>query len=197
MYKNGQVIFNQGSFPHGLYVVNSGKVKIYQLADNGKEQIVRMAKKGDVIGYRALLSHEKYSSTAEVLEETSICFIPRDLFFGFIENNSSVSMMMMKLLSQDLKKAEHKITDLAQKSVRERMAEALLYMKETYGLEQDDATINVVLTREEVANIAGTSTETAIRILSEFKNDKVVEFIGKKIKILNAKTLITIANITD
>ena len=196
-YKKGQLIFKQGSYPHGLYCVNSGKTKLYQLAENGREQIVRLTKEGDILGYRALLSGEQYTSSAEALQDCSVCFIPRNIFFKLIETNSNLSMQVMKLLSNDLKNAEHRVTDLAQKPVRERMAESLLYLKEIYGLENDNATINVVVRREDIANIAGTATETAIRILAEFKNDGLVEFIGKKIKIKNLKNLIHVANLSD
>src|ERR1051326_5074556 len=164
VYKKGQQIFKQGFHPHGLYCLNSGKVKLYQLAENGREQIVRLAKAGDILGYRALLSGEQYTSSAETIEESSVCFIPKNIFTKFIENNSSLSMQVMKLLANDLKNAEHKVTDLAQKPVKERMAEAILYLKEVYGLEKDNATLNVVMRREDMANIAGTATETAIRI---------------------------------
>lgn len=196
-YKKGQIIFKQDSYPHGLYCINSGKTKLYQLAENGREQIVRLTKEGDILGYRALLSGEQYTSSAEALQECSICFIPKNIFFKFIGANSSLSMQVMKLLANDLKNAEHRVTDLAQKPVRERMAEALLYLKEIYGFEKDNATINVVVRREDIANIAGTATETAIRILAELKNDELLEFIGKKIKIKNMHELIHLANLSD
>lgn len=196
-YKKGQDIFKQDSYPHGIYCINKGKVKLFQMAENGREQIVRLAKPGDLLGYRALLGNEKYTSTAETIEETSVCFIPKNLFFKFVETNNAVTLQVMKLLSGDLKNAEHKITDLAQKSVKERMAEAILFMKEVYGLEKDNVTLNVVLTREEIANIAGTATETAIRILADLKSDGVLEFIGKKIKILDISELLHIANVAD
>ncbi len=196
-YKKRQIIFSQGTIPHGLFVIYSGKVKLYQLAENGREQIVRMAKPGDVIGYRALLSNDHYSSTAETIEESNICFIPKTLFFSMMNKNSSITSQLMKLLTVDLKSAEHKITDLAQKPVKERIAEALLFIKETYGFENDNKTINVVLTREEMANIVGTATETAIRLLSDLKHEKLIEFEGKKIKIINLKKLIDTANIND
>ena len=196
-YKKGQIIFKQDSYPHGLYCINAGKVKLYQMAENGREQIVRMTKTGDILGYRALLSGEKYTASAETLEESSVCFIPRNIFFKIMETNSSLSMQVMKLLANDLKNAEHKVTDLAQKPVRERMAEALLSLKEIYGLEKDNATLNVVMRREDIANIAGTATETAIRILADFKHEGLVEFIGKKIKIKNPSELIHIADLSD
>jgi CRP/FNR family transcriptional regulator len=104
-------------------------------------------------------------------------------------------MEILKMLSIELRKAEQMITDLAQKPVRERMAEALLFLKETYGFEADNQTINVVLSREDIANLVGTATETAIRLLSEFKHDAIVAFEGKKIKLINMDKLIHIANL--
>ena len=196
-YKKGQDIFKQESYPHGIYCINAGKVKLFQLAENGREQIVRLAKSGDLLGYRALLGGEKYTSTAEAIEETSICFIPKQLFFKFVETNNAITLQVMKMLSNDLKNAEHKITDLAQKPVKERMSEAILFVKEVYGFEKDNATLNVVLTREEIANIAGTATETAIRILAELKEDGILEFIGKKIKVLKINELLHSANLSD
>ena len=196
-YKKGQLVFKQGSYPHGLYCINYGKVKLYQLAENGREQIVRLGKAGDILGYRSLLSGEQYTSTAEAIEECSVCFIPKHVFFKFLETNSSLSMQLMKLLASDLKNAEHKVTDLAQKQVRERIAEALLYLKDVYGFENDNSTINVVMRREDLANIAGTATETAIRILAEMKEDGYLEYVGKKIKILRMKDLVHLANVSD
>lgn len=197
MYKKGSVVFNEGQNPYGLYCVNKGKVKVFQTGNEGKEQIVRLAKEGDILGYRALLSGDRYSCSAEVLEESSVCFIPKEIFFKLIDSDGPLSLEIMKLLSKDLRKAEHKITDLAQKPVRERMAEALLFLKETYGFEDDGFTLNVVLSREDLANIVGTATETAIRLLSEFKSDGMVSQNGKKIQINNLNRLVQVANIID
>ncbi|HQV00201.1 MAG: Crp/Fnr family transcriptional regulator [Bacteroidia bacterium] len=196
-YQKGQIIFYEDAIPHGLFCINNGKVKVSQAGEAGKEQIVRLAKEGDILGYRALLSGEKYSCSATALDTTSICFIPKQTFFGLIDKNANLSKEILKLLSHDLRKAEHKITDLAQKPVRERLAEALLFLKETYGLEPDDATLDVVLSREEIANIVGTATETTIRLLSEFKQDKMIDLKGKKITFLNLPSLIKTANIND
>lgn len=197
IFKKGQTIFSEGFFPQGLFCVNSGKIKISQAGDNGREQIIRLTKEGDILGYRALLSGEKYSASAVALEDCNVCLIPKDIFFSIVESESSLSMQIMKLLSHDLGKAEHKITDLAQKPVRERMAEAILFLKETYGTESDGKTLNVTLSREDIANIVGTATETAIRLLSEFKTDLMIELQSKKIKIVNADKLIKTANIHD
>lgn len=196
-YKKGQLIFNEGNNPYGLFCINNGKVKVYRTGQDGKDQIVRMAKGGDVIGYRALLNAEAYNASAMALEDCEICFIPRDAFFQVLKDNAGLSLELIRLLAEDLKKAEQTITDLAQKPVRERMAEALLFLKQTYGLEADGQTISVVLSREEMANLVGTATETAIRLLSEFKHDGIVAFAGKKIQILNNEKLIRTANIDN
>jgi CRP/FNR family transcriptional regulator len=197
IYKKKSIIFHQGAQPHGIYTVNSGKVKIYQITENGKEQIVRMAKRGDILGYRALITGEKYSCTAEVIEESNICFIPKSVFFSMSEKNGTISNNLLRLLSNDLKRAENKIATLVEKPVKERLAEALLFLKETYGFEKDNATLNVVLTREDIANIVGTSKETAIRLLSEFRDENLVSFDGKKIRLSNIKSIANLAKARD
>ncbi len=196
-FRKKTVIFNQGTTPHGIYTVNTGKVKIYQLMESGKEQIVRLARPGDVLGYRALITGEKYLCSAETLEESTICFIPKAKFSEMFEKNPTISRNLISLLSSDLRKAEHKITELVEKPVKERLAETLLFLKEVYGLENDNCTLNIVITRGDIANITGTSTETAIRLLSEFKDLNLIDFNGKKIILKNLKTLSELANLTD
>ncbi len=197
IYKKGQTIFYEGTRPTGLYCINQGKIKLFKLGDEGREQIVRLAKEGDILGYRALISNEPYTATAESLDDACICFIPRSGFFELIQENHELSLKMMQVLSTDLRSAEHKITDLAQKPVRERLAEALLTLIETYGYETDEATLTVTLTREELANIVGTATETIIRLLSEFKKDNIISLGGRKIKILDHRKLTHTANLFD
>lgn len=196
-FKKGQTIFQEGGYPMGLFCVSNGKVKLSQTGSEGKEQIIRFAKEGDVMGYRALLSKDRYSASAVAMEDTSVCFIPREVFLQIVVKDSNLSIEMMKQLSNDLKVAQEKITLLAQKPVRERVAETLLFLIETFGTEADEQTLSVELSREEIANLVGTATETTIRLLSELKHDGVIQFIGKKIKILNHKELVHIANMYD
>lgn len=197
IYRKGQLVFFEGNRPTGLFCVNKGKVKIYQIGIEGKEQIIRLAKDGDILGYRSLISGETYTASASVIEDATICFLPRKIFFDLLQTNSELSSRMMKLLSHDLKAAEKRITGLAQKPVRERMAETLIMLEEFYGLDRDNATIKANLSREDIANIVGTATETAIRILSEFRSEKKLELVGKKIQILDHDALIKTANIFD
>jgi len=197
VYKKGQVIFHEGAHPFGVYCINSGKIKLSHSGDDGREQIVRLVKAGDIMGYKALLSSERYTATAVALEDSSICFIPKDLFMSILQKDAALSFEMMRILSSELRKAELKITHLAQKPVRERLAETLLFIKETYGLEADGSTLNVRLSREEIANLVGTATESAIRLLSEFKKDNMIELEGKKIRLLDLPEIIKTANLQD
>ncbi len=195
-FKKGESIFREGSYASGVYCINAGKIKLAMMGSEGKEQIVRMAKPGDIIGYKALLSGDRYSATATAIEDCNICFIPREIFLVILQKDAGLSFEMMKLLSNELKQAEEKITHLAQKPVRERVAETILFLKETYGIDKDNQ-INILLTREEIANLVGTATETAIRLLSEFNKDHIIELSGKKIKILDADKLVRTANLYD
>lgn len=196
-YKKGQVLFAEGAYPFGIYCISTGKVKLSHHGDDGKEQITRLLRGGDILGYRAVLSGERYGGTAITLEDSKICFIPREAFMSLLKNDPGFSFEVMRLLSVELHKAELRITHLAQKPVRERLAETLLFIRETYGYELDGATLNVRLSREELANLVGTATESTIRLLSEFKRDGVIELDGKKIKITNSRELSHVANLQD
>lgn len=197
IYKKGQLIFNEGSYPRGLYCVNSGKIKITQTGIDGREQIVHLAKGADIMGYRAILSGDKYSCSAIAMEESSVCFIPKDMFFSLVEKNPKVSFQLMQLFSIELKEAEKKITNFAQRPVKERVAQSLLLLSECYGFERDGYTIDIIITREEIANMSGTARETAIRALIELKDKKIIELSGKKIRILSQDTLLRAANVFD
>ncbi|MGI8892769.1 MAG: Crp/Fnr family transcriptional regulator [Bacteroidia bacterium] len=194
VYRKGQLIFHEGSRPSGLFVVHTGKVKIFKIGEEGREQIIRFAKTGDIIGYRALLSDDLYMASATTMEESGICFIPRSLINELIAKEPSFPLQVMKLLSNDLRVAEDRLTDFAQKPVRERLAEALLTLRDKYGYEEDEKTLNINMTREEIANIIGTATETVIRILSDLKSEKVLMLNGRRISILNERKLSAIAN---
>ena len=196
IYDKGQIIFHEGNRTNGIYCVNKGKIKLFQLGSEGKEQIIRFAKEGDVIGYRALLSEEPLSASAEAIEEASVCFIPKTQVLKMITENSNFNFKLLKALSHELGEAAKVITDLAQKPVRERLAETLLMLKDTFELDEEKA-IQVRLSREELANIVGTATESVIRLLSEFKKEELIALDGRNIKLLNIPGLTRTANIFD
>lgn len=192
-FKRGQKIFEEGAYPHGLYCVTSGKIKLSQIGSDGKEQIIHLVKNGDVIGYNAVLTNDKFSCTATALEESTVCFIPAGVFTKMVEKNARLTFRILRLFSNDLKSAEKTVTHIAQKKVKERLAEGILLLKENYGFENDGSTINITITREELANIVGTARESVIRLLAELDRDQVIALNGKRIKILNPRKLQEIA----
>jgi CRP-like cAMP-binding protein len=193
-YKKGDVLYHEGNRISGFYCINSGIIKVYKTGLDGKEQIIRFAKHGEIIAYRSVLSNEPACTTSKVVEDCQVCFIPSEILISFIKTNSNFSLELLKLACHELGEANSYITDIAQKTVRERLAEVLLKLVEDFGLD-DQKFLRISLTREELANIVGTATESVIRLLSEFKTDNLVELNGRKIKILNVKGLEKISNV--
>ncbi len=196
-YRKGETIFFEGDFPLGIFCMHKGKAKIYKLGNNGKEQIVRLVGDGDFFGFRSLISGSQYKASAEALEDSAVCFIPKEDFFNVLQRNMEFSLQLMKVLCQELETAERYMLDLAQKSVRERLATVLLLLKKKYGTNSDKQTLNIHLTREDLANIVGTATETVIRLLSEFKEQNIIALEGKKIKLLDVDELVRIGNVYE
>lgn len=194
LYKKGHLIFNEGNQAHGIYCILSGKVKIHKLGDEGKEQIVRFAKDSDLIGYRSVLSNDTYYASATAIEDSQVCFIPKATILSLVKTNPNLSISFINLLSENLKQAEEKVMNMAQKHVRERIADALILLIKVYGYKDDGKTLNTSLTRREIANIAGTTTETSIRVLSDFQQDGMITLNGKDIAIVNKTQLINTAN---
>jgi CRP-like cAMP-binding protein len=189
-HKKGQILFYEGTKPLGIFCISDGVVKVYKTASNGKEQIIRLAKKGDFLGYASLLGEESYSNSATIVEDANICFVPRESFLKVLADDNEFHRRVTKALCHDLGIMESKLTDATQKSIRERLAFTLLKLSETYGIDGNAGDkIDIVLTREEIAGLVGTATETVIRLLSEFKKDELIEYQGKKIIVLDKKGL--------
>jgi CRP/FNR family transcriptional regulator, polysaccharide utilization system transcription regulator len=193
-YKRGEVLYKEGSRISGFYCITSGIIKVFKTGLDGKEQIIKFAKKGDFIAYRSVLSNELACTSAKVIEDCSVCFIPSEILLQLSKNNSTFALELLKLACHELGEANSFITDIAQKTVRERLAEILLLLVHDFGLDPNQY-LNISLTREELANIVGTATESVIRLLSEFKSDKIVELTGRRIRILNMKALEKISNV--
>jgi len=192
-YKRGDILYQEGNRISGFYCINSGIIKVFKTGFDGKEQIIRFAKKGDIIAYRSVLSNEPACTSAKVIEDCQVCFIPSEILISFIKTNPNYALELIKLACHELGEANSFITDIAQKTVRERLAEVLLFLVNDFGLD-DQQFLNISLTREELANIVGTATESVIRLLSEFKSDKLLELNGRKIRITNRKGLEKISN---
>jgi CRP/FNR family transcriptional regulator, polysaccharide utilization system transcription regulator len=193
-YKKGSVIYHEGNRISGCYCVSNGIIKIFKTGLDGQEQIVTFAKKGDIIGFRSVLSGELACTTAKVIEDAHLCFIPGETLVNLFKRNGEFSMDLMQLACKELGEANAYITDIAQKTVRERLAEVLIHLKNNFELDNDQF-LQITLTREELANIVGTATESVIRLLSEFKSDKLIELHGRRIKLLDIKGLKKAGNV--
>jgi CRP/FNR family transcriptional regulator, polysaccharide utilization system transcription regulator len=196
MFKKGEIIFQEGGIPHGVYCIKYGKIKLYKTGSEGKDQIIKFAKDGDLIGYRSLLCNEKLNATAACLDETVACFIPKDHVLKILTENAGLAMNVMQKACQELGEASKIITNLAQKTIIERTAEVLLILQSNFGLDSNQ-TIQVILSREDIANMVGTATETLIRTLSKFSHDGLIELTGKSIRLLNTHELSKIAKLED
>jgi CRP-like cAMP-binding protein len=193
-YKRGSIIYREGSRINGCYCIQKGIIKVFKTGIDGKEQIIRFARTGDIIGFRSVLSNELACTTAEVLDDASLCYIPAETLVYLVKHNGNFSMELMQLTCKELGEANAYITDIAQKTVRERLAEILIHLKNDFGLDESNI-LQISLTREELANIVGTATESVIRLLSEFKHDRLIELNGRKIRILDEAGLIRIGNL--
>ncbi len=191
-FKRGETIFKEGDNLNGIYCVRNGNVKLSKLSSNGKDQIVRFVKHGELLGYRSVISQHPAGLTVTALDDMDACYLSKDKIFDLLKSNPNFSLDIFRAVSHDLNEANVSLTDMAQKSVRERLAHTLLFLDEMFG-EDNEQNINVQLSREEIANVIGTATESAIRLLSEFKKDELISLKGKKIKILDAQGLEKIA----
>ena len=187
-FNKGEALFEEGSNVDGIYFIENGTAKLYKLGFNRKEQILRVIKEGDIIGYRALLIDEAYQATAEAMSDLQAIFIPSDVFLHLLEVDSQLSYTMLQKISFELGESSNTVTFLAQKTVRERLAEVLLLLEQKLGTDPEGF-IKISLTREEIANLIGTATESAIRLISEFKQDDYIAVEGRNIKILNHEKL--------
>ncbi|HMR89293.1 MAG TPA: Crp/Fnr family transcriptional regulator [Saprospiraceae bacterium] len=188
--KKGNLVFKEGAIPKGLFCIRSGKVKLVQMGADGKDQIVQMLKSGDVLGHRAIFGNDVNSSSAEALEDTKICFFPRNLFYELVEQNGRLILKFANLLACELKEAEHKITTTAQQSVLVRISESLILLIEKYGIHNTSHALNIQISRADIANMAGTTRESATRSLSKLKSLGIIELSRKNILILDEKRLL-------
>ena len=186
-FKKNQPLFIEGSLPRGIYCLNQGKVKIFARGEEGKEQIIHLASSGEIVGFRVMFSGETYKVSATTLEESNICFISKNDFLDLVDTNPTLRKGIMQELSRELAERATFITNLAQKSVRERLASALVLLDDIYENEM------VNLTREDLANFIGTATETLIRLLKDFKEENLVKTHARQIEILDRERLLYIA----
>jgi len=188
-YKKNEIIYKEGDKPTGLIFLARGKVKIYKEGIGGREQIVRMARPNGFIGFRALFAKQNYLGTAESIEESEIWTIEKKTLFDIIMNNGKFALNIIEFLASELGFSNTRTVTLTQKHIRGRLAESLIFLKNTYGYEEDQATLKVYLSREDLANLSNMTTSNAIRTLSAFAQEEVISLDGRKIKILDLDSL--------
>ncbi|MEO7445787.1 MAG: response regulator [Ferruginibacter sp.] len=192
-YKKRQSVYAEGNHPNRLYYIEKGKVKITKTNDGGKELTVDMFNEGDFFGYNALLADTVYRESAEVFEDADIAIIPREDFDKLLHSSREVMMKFIKLLAKDVAEKEEQLLGLAYNSLRKRVADALLILQQKYQ-QENESPFSMHISREDLANIAGTATESLIRTLSDFKNEKIIEIREGRIFITDPKKLAAMLN---
>jgi CRP-like cAMP-binding protein/CheY-like chemotaxis protein len=193
IYKKRENIYMEGNYPRGVLFVVKGRVKTYKTHEQGKEFITGLFKEGDFIGYLAMLEEGKYADSAAALEDSEICLIPKEDFFSLIYKNAEVSRKFIKMLSDNLQEREEQLIKLAYNSVRKRVAEALVTLSDRYKKDGEQQ-FSMNISREDLANLAGTATETTIRTLSDFKESGLIDIKGGTIAVLNYDKLVRMRN---
>tara|TARA_Y100000815_G_scaffold272194_1_gene300560 strand:+ start:9937 stop:10587 length:651 start_codon:yes stop_codon:yes gene_type:complete len=186
--KKGEPIFTEGENVQGIFCIKDGVCKMTKLSPNGNEQIVKLITKGELLGQRSMISEEPVNLSAVALDDMQVCFIPKAEVMKFFNENNGFSMNVMRTICGDLKEADDHLVTMAQKSVKQRLAETLIYLHDTFGINEDKS-LKIKLSREELAGMIGTATESCIRLLSEFNKSGLIELSGKKITLTNTEKL--------
>ena len=186
--KKGQPLFEEGDKLNGVFCVRSGVSKLSKLSSNGKDQIVKLATKGEVLGQRSVIAEESTNLSAIAVSDMEVCFIPKESITHTLQRNPNFTLEVLRHMAHDLKEADDVIVNISQKTVKQRVAEAFLYLKNNFG-EDKDGFLALTLSREDISNVVGTATESAIRIISEFKKKGLIRTSGKKIGIKDERKL--------
>jgi CRP-like cAMP-binding protein len=194
-YKKNEKIYCEGETPTHLMCLISGKVKIYKDGVGGRSQIIRVVKPTEYFAYRAYFAEENYVTAAAAFEPCTLCLIPMPVIMQLVQANNELAMFFIRQLSVDLGVADERTVNLTQKHIRGRLAESLLFLRDTYGVEEDASTLSIYLSREDLANLSNMTTSNAIRTLSNFANEKLITIDGRKIKIIDEEKLRKISKI--
>ena len=190
--KKGEAIFSEGEKLNGVFCVRDGVSKLSKLSPNGKDQIVKLATQGAVLGQRSVIAEETSNLSAVAVKDMEVCFIPKDIVEETLNNNPDFAVEVLRHMAHDLKEADDVIVNMSQKTVKQRVAEAFIYLRDNFG-EDKEGYLSLTLSREDIANVVGTATESAIRIISDFKKLGLIKTSGKMIGIHDEKRLIEMA----
>jgi CRP-like cAMP-binding protein len=193
-YKKGQNLFIQGHPPLGLFCVASGKIKLTINGSDGKESILKIVGAGDILGHSSLFNRKNHEASAEVIEDSIICFVDKNYFRLLLSDNHQIAIHLLEKISNELGYTEKKHVSMLQKNIRERLAGLLLQLGRDFGEEESlRIKIKIQLSRNEMASMVGAAHESIIRLLSEFREEEIIDFEGKFILIKNLKKLREIA----
>ncbi len=192
--RKGEQIFSEGENLNGVYCIQEGFCKLTKLNSNGKDSIVKLAKKGDLLGQRSIINEETSNLTATALEDLQVCFIPKKEMLEHFTDNNKFSLLVTRDICSHLKDADQDLANYTHKTVKERLAIILLKLEELGGISPENQALNIKLSREDLANMVGTATESCIRLLSDLKKDNIIQLKGKDIILLNKKELQALAN---
>ena len=194
-FKRNELIYCEGDEPKDMMWLLSGKVKIYKEGVGGRSQIIRVLKTKEYFAYRAYFAEGNFVTAASAFEPCTICLIPMPAIMKLVKANAELALFFIRQLSIDLGISDERTVNLTQKHIRGRLAESLLFLKETYGLEEDESTLSIYLSREDLANLSNMTTSNAIRTLSNFATEKLITIDGRKIKIIDEEKLKKISKI--
>ena len=194
-FKKNEIIYYENDNPKDLMCLLEGKIKIYKEGVGGRSQIVRMVRPFQYFGYRAYFAQESYVTSAAAFESSEICLISMKIVEQILRSSGALALYFIQLLSVDLGVSDRRVVNLTQKHIRGRLAEAIIFLKDNYGLEEDGATISIYLSREDLANLSNMTTSNAIRTLSIFENERIITMDGRKIKIIDEERLQKISRI--
>ncbi|MDA8686656.1 Crp/Fnr family transcriptional regulator [Robiginitalea sp.] len=186
--KKGEVIFGEGEKLGGIYCVRNGVSKLAKLSPNGKDQIVKLASKGEVLGQRSVVAEEQSNLSATAVNDMEVCFVPKEVIITSLHQNPDFTYEVLRHMAHDLREADDVIVNMSQKTVKQRIAEALLYLKNRFG-EDAEGYLTLILSREDIANVVGTATESCIRILSDFRKEGLIKTSGKRMAVVDSRKL--------
>lgn len=189
LFRKNQMIYGDLEKPTRAMMLIQGKAKVYKDGISGRNQILRVIKHGEFFGFRAHFAGEDYKTIATALEPCIVAWFPLDVLDKLIEGNNNICKFFLKYLSIELGNSDDRIVNLTQKHIRGRLAEALLFLADSYGLEEDGYTLSIYLSREDLANLSNMTTSNAIRTLSAFANEHLIAIDGRKIKLIQLEEL--------
>jgi CRP-like cAMP-binding protein len=195
IYSKAEIIFKEGAIPSGIFYINYGKVKKYKVDADGREQIIYVANTGELLGYHAILSEDRFPDSAAALEKSKISFIPKEDFIATLNTSDMLNRSLLKTLSHEFAVLANSLSLFTQKSVRERLALQLIVLREKYKTNAGaENAVEINMGRDDLASLVGTARENLVRMLTEFKEAGLVETKGRKIIVLDVKKLVKIAN---